>query len=288
MRTVKSKDIANSYDQVANSYEKYFLSIMHRHNDRVLDRFVELHLNLVHSKTKDFLGQDFRILDLACGTGYNTNYLIRKEIHASYTLVDLSSKMLQRARTTIEADSFNKVQFVCEDMLDFLMKQKDETYDVIVCMWALKYHEPHKMVRECKRILKRNGKLIVILNLKGTLKQMRQLYKRLIWKHLFNIRKIMMDLPNPKTSRVFEKWFTRENMKTLYLGQAAQKFRFKRVENLVRFIVSTGAMAGYDQMIPLREPLVQKEMLEYFDNKKVCELEHQFVYGIFEKGNYEE
>lgn len=289
MRTVKSRDIANSYDQVANHYEKYFLSIMHRHNDRVLDQFVELYSNLdqsdtIHSKGKRVEEPDFKILDLACGTGYNTKYLIRKNVHAQYTLVDLSTKMLQQAKTTISGDSFNKVQFVCKDMLDFMVKQKDETYDAVVCMWALKYHTPHKMVRECNRILKRGGKLIVIVNLKGTLKQMRQVYKQLILKHLFYIRKIMMDLPNPKTSKIFEKWFAREKMKTLYMGQASQKFRFKKMEDLVRFIVSTGAMAGYDQMIPLREPLVQKEMMEYFERRKISVLEHQFVYGIFEKG----
>ena len=269
IKKVENIDIASSYDVVSKGYDTYFLNTMHCYNDEVLSLLL-----------KESVGQ--QVLDLACGTGYNTQFLIKNGIEAEITLVDLSEGMLEQARQKA-INSKGKLTFVHQDMLSYLRSCPDGKYDTVICMWAIKYQPPMQVIKECERVLKEGGRMAVIVNTADTLPEIRTVYPRLLVKNALSIRRIMIDLPNPKNSEVFEGWFKDCGFDVSLVRQSSQCFDFENAEELVEFVTSTGALAGYDRMINLRSDKIKGQMIQYFKSKQVYSTEHRFVYGIFEK-----
>lgn len=277
-KTVKNNDIAASYDKVSKKYEQYFLDIMHTHNDKVL-HLLEKEIRKRQEKEDN---HRLQILDLACGTGYNSRYLQGKGIDANYTLVDLSKGMLHAAREN--GIDFNKVTFVNQDMLAFLKDSPKDSFDMMICMWAIKYQPPQKVIDECERVLKKGGLMAVIVNTADTLPQMRKLYPKLIIHNWRKIQKIMFDLPNPRNKQELGRWFSKSGFCIKELHSGKQTFHFQNADKLVEFLTSTGALAGYDDMLDLTNSEIKMQMVTYFKKKKILETEHRYVYGLFEKG----
>lgn len=271
IKKVKNIDIASSYDRISKGYETYFLKTMHRYNDRVLS----LLLNQSVGK---------KVLDLACGTGYNTRFLQTNGVEAEFTLVDLSEGMLAQAKD--KATNQRQLTFVHQDMLSYLQGCPDETYDTIICTWAIKYQPPLQVIRECARVLKKGGRMAALVNTADTLPEMRALYPRLLIRNVFQIRQIMIDLPNPKSRQMFHQWFMRCGFDVVIVKKARHRFRFANATKLVEFLTSTGALAGYDRMIDLRSDRIKQQMITYFNRKQINSTEHRFIYGIFENARF--
>ena len=267
IKRVKNIDIANSYDTISEGYEAYFLKTMHRYNDRVLT----LLLN-------QSLGN--KVLDLACGTGYNTRYLQRNGVEAEFTLVDLSERMLAQAKD--KAINQRQLTFIHQDMISYLQSCPDDYYDTIICTWAIKYQPPLQVIKECARVLKKGGRMAVLVNTADTLPEMRVLYPRLLLRNIFKIRQIMIDLPNPKNRQMFQHWFMSCGFDVITVKKARHRFYFTNATKLVEFLTSTGALAGYDRMIDLRSERIKQQMITYFNRKQINSTEHRFIYGIFE------
>ncbi|MBN7772310.1 class I SAM-dependent methyltransferase [Clostridium aminobutyricum] len=269
IKKVKNTDIASSYDIVSKGYDTYFLKTMHRHNDEVLSLLL-----------KKSVGE--QVLDLACGTGYNTRFLQKHGVKAEITLVDLSEGMLTQAKEK-SVNNNQQLTFIHQDMLSYLRSCPDEKYDTVICMWAIKYQPPMQVIKECARILKKGGRMAVIVNTADTLLEIRALYPKLLVRNVLSIQRIMRDLPNPKNSKVFEGWFTDCGFDVTLVQKGSQRFGFANAAELVEFVTATGALAGYDRMIDLRSDKIKQQMIQYFDTKQIDSTEHRFVYGIFEK-----
>ncbi len=104
----------------------------------------------------NFLGElkDKKVLDLGCGKGRLAKILIGKG--ASVTGVDLSEKLLEVAsRNVIGAN------FIVGSATELPLA--DDSFDFIICVEVLE-HVPNykKAVEEMMRVLKKNGKIIII------------------------------------------------------------------------------------------------------------------------------
>lgn len=98
------------------------------------------------------------VLDLACGTGFFSREFLKAG--AKVIGVDVGGELLEIAR----ANSDKKIQYIesSADDLNFLLK---ESVDCIVIVLALQNIENvNGVLKECKRVLKQNGKLLVVLN----------------------------------------------------------------------------------------------------------------------------
>jgi hypothetical protein len=93
----------------------------------------------------------------------------------------------------------------------------------------------------------------------------------------------MFGLPNPKNKQEFGRWFSKSGFNIRELRSGRQSFHFQSVDKLVEFLTSTGALAGYDDMLDLRDSEIIMQMVSYFNKKKILETEHRYVYGLFEK-----
>ncbi|MDF2557870.1 MAG: Methyltransferase type 11 [Bacillales bacterium] len=285
---VTSVDIGKSYDAISKNYDNYFLETMHQYNDKMLRNIYKQ----IHHK------KNLRVLDLAAGTGHNSYFLIkllqdldteftngsytfkeRLSDNYSFTLVDISSGMLQKAYEKLG----DQVEYIESDMLSYLCKCESESFDLIICSWAIKYQDPAKIITECKRILKQGGHFAVIVNTKNTLPQVREIFQTLLERHVLTIDKLMLELPNPRNVTDFENWFLSKGFKKITSGAGAHDFKFDSTEKLTEFVTSTGALAGFDRMIDLRNKEIQKEMTEHFKQNSLQTVTHHFVYGIYQK-----
>ena len=100
------------------------------------------------------------ILDLGCGSGNNTLYLINK--NKKVVAADLSSNAIENIKKNFPEISDAK----CFNMLDG-MPFEDNYFEVIIADLSLHYfkkEDTEKVINELKRILTTNGHLIIRVN----------------------------------------------------------------------------------------------------------------------------
>jgi len=105
-----------------------------------------------YSKLVEHIGWHGLVLDAGCGNGCFTNEIIKQG--GNVVGVDLSHEMLQVAKDT-------GGEFVVGDLetLPF----RDETFDIVLCSMVL-HHFPliNRMSEEVARVLKKDGKLVIV------------------------------------------------------------------------------------------------------------------------------
>jgi len=103
-----------------------------------------------------FIEEDDIVLDAPCGSGYGSLLLTNKS--KKVYGIDLSSPAIDHANEFFSCD--NNCFFVC-DVQDMKMF-KDEYFDVVVSFEGIEHlKDPNKFLKEIKRILKPEGKLII-------------------------------------------------------------------------------------------------------------------------------
>jgi ubiquinone/menaquinone biosynthesis C-methylase UbiE len=280
-KLVTAKDIGQSYNQVSNSYTDRFLSTMHRYNDEMI-RELANNLNKDQNSNQDKYRDALKVLDLAAGTGYNSSTLSKIFPTAELTLVDISTAMLNIAEKHLQQNAI-PATFVAEDMLSFLKSSAAETFDIVICAWALKYQSPLQIIRHCHRVLKPGGFLSVIVNKKNTLPQVAKIYPKLLERHTDKISKLMLPLPNPRNLAVFDNWFLKNSFSKVVSKEGSHDFTFNTSRELVDFVTSTGALAGFDVMLDLRHPAVQSDMIQLMQKNHLTTASHRYIYGIYKK-----
>jgi ubiquinone/menaquinone biosynthesis C-methylase UbiE len=263
-------DIANSYTRVSEGYNESFLKEMHKYNKEMLEKVIIKYIDKKATKAP-------RVLDLGCGTGFNSNFINSRINNSEFTLVDISEGMLNQAKNNSNLEA----NFIKSDMLSFLRSSKDNSFDIVICAWAIKYQNPNEIINEVSRVLKKDGYFAVIVNLKGTLPEVRKIYPKLILKNYKKINKVMKELPNPIHPRTFTRWFKKENFSKVEVKSGSHVFTFDDTESLVSFITSTGALAGFDAMVDMQDNDVRKLMIKLFNKKNINTITHKYVWGIF-------
>lgn len=268
-KIVTSVDIGTSYSLVSPRYEETFLNTMHRYNDEMIGSLGKL---LDPSQALD-------VLDLASGTGYNSKAFHKMFPSSNLTLVDISTGMLTEAQKNLEGNA----SLITSDMLHYLERCGDNTFDVVICAWAIKYRSPLQIIRHCHRVLKPGGYLAVIVNTKDTLPQVARIYPRLLAKHVDKITKLMLPLPNPRNLAAFNNWFLKNSFSKMMSKAGFHDFDFATSRELAKFVVSTGALAGFDAMLNLRNPAVFADMVRLFAEHRITRATHRYVYGIYKR-----
>lgn len=137
-----SSNIKKAYDEWAEIYDT--------DNNRTRD----LNAQTLREESLSLAGK--RVLEIGCGTGLNTEYLVR---HASVvTGMDISGNMLARARRRV---GDQKARFVAGDITK-PWSFENASFDVIVGNLVLEHIEVLSHVfREAYRVLDAGGKLYI-------------------------------------------------------------------------------------------------------------------------------
>lgn len=136
-----------------------------------------------------------RVLDLCCGDGLHSFTALR--CGASVIALDYSEASINLAKMRAETLGV-KIDFRCADVekLHF----SDSTFDTITCAGSLSYLDHDVFFKEVKRVLKRDGKFIVVDSFDHNI-----IYRLNRFVHFLRGRRSYMTLKRMPNKRVLEK-----------------------------------------------------------------------------------
>ena len=149
----KKHDIAEFYSNYAISWDQRF-----RENKSTV-HFLNRRLDII----KDFAGflGDKCVLEVGCGTAF---HLFSLSEYFKYGIgVDIAEKMLEICRkNALYLKQPEKLKFICDDA-ETLQKIASRSIDIVFFVGLIEHLlNPLNFLRNCRRVLKRNGKLIGI------------------------------------------------------------------------------------------------------------------------------
>ena len=107
--------------------------------------------------------ESLKVLDMCTGTATNAIAIAKANKSVTVTGIDISKAMLNIAEKKIEKDNINNAKVYEMDATN--MRFNKEVFDVALISLVLheiSYELAGKMILEAKRVLKPNGKLIVV------------------------------------------------------------------------------------------------------------------------------
>lgn len=108
--------------------------------------------------------KNLKALEIGFGTGYTTKIILNSGKKIELIAIDNEEAMLKQAKKNLFADIKNKrVKLVKKDALEFLKKQKSDSYNFFISSETLhnfKKNYRNKVLKEIYRILKSEGVFI--------------------------------------------------------------------------------------------------------------------------------
>lgn len=102
------------------------------------------------------------VLEVGAGTGYHFSFINHK--YNKYYMTDFSKKYLNLAKTKFKNNK--KIEFKIEDATN--LSFPDDTFDRLISVYNLEHlPDPHIVLKEWKRVLKKNGLLSIAIPLEG-------------------------------------------------------------------------------------------------------------------------
>ncbi|MFH1030416.1 MAG: class I SAM-dependent methyltransferase [bacterium] len=138
--------------------ESHQLIAVFSHGNRVLRVICAIELKKEFSKRKNP-----RILEIGCGEGDFTEYLMRYNPGFKIDILDISPEMIEAAKIKLALWREN-INFICEDGLEFL-KNSTENYDLIVSSWTIhnfSWKEKLELFKVIRSRLNDGGKLFLL------------------------------------------------------------------------------------------------------------------------------
>jgi ubiquinone/menaquinone biosynthesis C-methylase UbiE len=162
-------DLQTFYDHEAKKY--YESRKKYRHEGKLLLQTIET-----------FGKKPLNILEFGCGSGRFANYLQQHYTGKySYVGVDISQELLSYAKKDIP-----KRKFICEDITEFVVRQKQEKFDLIIGTSSFQhistYRERLFLMKHFYRLLKYDG-IVMMTN--------RSFSKRFLQKHWKEVLKAL-------------------------------------------------------------------------------------------------
>ncbi|MFA6437305.1 MAG: class I SAM-dependent methyltransferase [Candidatus Paceibacterota bacterium] len=180
----------------------------------------------------DYAKSGMKTLDLGCGNGRLYEILKNKEIE--YTGVDISENLINIARA-----KYPKIEFLVGDGIE--LPFRDYSFDIVYSV-AVFHHLPSKTLRvqflkEVKRVLKKDGKIILIVWNLWQRKYFKLLVKSSLLKVLHKSKLDWGDLYIPWQNQYqrYHHAFTKKELKKLFIkaGLSIEKSKSQKRNILI-------------------------------------------------------
>jgi ubiquinone/menaquinone biosynthesis C-methylase UbiE len=261
---MNQSDVAASYDLLADTYDERWAVHLRATTDRL------------HNHLSEMLGEG-TILELGCGSGASTLFLRNKYADNPLVAVDISPGMIERAKVKLA----QTVEFHIGDMLDFLRQRQKNESALIFSGWAIGYSRPSAIIAEAGRVLKPEGCLAIIVNRFDTMPAVFGAFRQTMRRFPSALNKAL--LPRfPKGASVLEKALTQNGFHTEFLEEGATPI-VPPVKNRLDWLLGTGVLAGFDAVLPLREPGEVRDFFATILDQTESGWEHRYVMLVAEK-----
>ena len=151
---VKQENIGSLYDKIAPIYDAWGVLTESRARNRAIE------LANIHD------GQS--ILEVAVGTGLAFYEIVTRNPHGTNTGIDLSEGMLNKAKKRMS--QLSETNYSLHIGSAFILDTGDSSIDTLVNNYMfdlIPFDDMDKILLEFKRVLKNNGKLILVNMTKG-------------------------------------------------------------------------------------------------------------------------
>ncbi|USB33660.1 methyltransferase domain-containing protein [Paenibacillus sp. YPG26] len=271
MLSGKHANSSKDYDKASGDYDSFFSSTMGRHS---LDLLRKMNIEPGHD-----------VLELACGTGFITSEIARiLNGQGSITTVDQSEGMLQVAREKLLPFETLKINLQQSDMMGFLKGVPDNSFDIVVCGWAICYTNPAQFMKEVHRVLKPSGQVGIIETREDSEEVLMKAFEKVISENPSYLQRyIRVELPS--NDNVLKKWFVKGNLRTVDSWQGEQILPCSNSKEAIEWVLRSGAAAGFIDVIDRdRESeilsRIEKQIDQIINEERKLRLSHTYVAGI--------
>lgn len=261
------REYEKSYDQIAPHYDANWQKSLRPVTDHLLSQVPKI--------------PSGKIIDLGCGTGYTTKFLSGHSPAATIAAVDLSSNMLDIAKSRIDNKNVN---FVHADMLAFLNSERQNETAMILSAWAIGYSNPAKIIAQCSRCLMRNGVLAFVVNYFDTLSPIFRAYWTCLLK--FPSKLQMAAWPRfPKKWSKMKRDLNKNGFNIVCHEDGYQTVFDPKSAGPIKldWLLTTGIVAGFDQLVPLASTGELRNEFESQLNKIKEPVKHHYMMVIARK-----
>lgn len=272
-RHITLSDISKSYDTISSENQMLDSSLIHSSCIPMLDEII----TKVQSNKDMESNKTINILDLGCGYGFNSNYLYSKLSYGNFTLVDISKNTIIKAKDFCD---FN-CNFVESDMLSFLNNCPHNSFDIIVCSYAIGYDSPKEIIKECSRVLKYRGYLGVIDNLKCSFPQIKKVVSKAKYNNSRLITKVPLKLNLYHNDYFFEKAFVDNKFNRLNLKTVTSTINFANTASLYDFVSTSGIIPPLSLSLNTDHCDVKTSFLALLNHNNIKSLTHNYIWGAF-------
>jgi len=225
----------NKYDEVSffEQYEKMSRS------QKGLEGAGEWHV--LKKMLPEFVGK--KVLDLGCGYGWHCRYAIENGAQSAIG-IDISEKMLQKAREINQLDNIKYEQSALEDVAF-----NDETFDVVISSLTFHYIQAYDaLIRNVYNWLKPNGRFVFsvehpVFTAEGS-------------------QDWVYDKEGNKLYWAVDHYFVEGQRNTLFLGERVVKYH-RTLSTYLNELLKQGF-----KIIEVNEPLPSEEMLKSIPEMK--------------------
>jgi protein-L-isoaspartate O-methyltransferase len=139
-------------------HSKYVHGYSDREGLRLNDQAATLE-NIIHDDT--IFPANSYILEAGCGVGAQTKIITAKNPDSNFLSIDISKDSIEEAQQTIKSLGNSNVEFKQADIYN--LPFEDELFDSIIVCFVLEHlHDPLQALIELKRVLKKEGSIVVI------------------------------------------------------------------------------------------------------------------------------
>jgi len=126
-----------------------------------------------------------KILEIGCGEGDSTKYILDYNKNARIDALDISQEMLDSAKEYL-GDTGERVDFICSDVSDHL-KNSSQTYNIVTFSWVLHNftrENQKKVFEELYDVLKSGGKMVFMEKLyPDNPDEAKKIFDRQMWRY---------------------------------------------------------------------------------------------------------
>lgn len=144
----------NDFDKVlADEYKLLHFAYPHH------DEFQKTVAETIAKYFSDSNQEEIKIIEGGAGSGVTTSFLVEADQRIKVFAVDSAAKMLEQAQRSLSEYS-SRIVFVLDDLLSYLQKQENSSFDVFVAVWTIHNLQPEyrkDLFAEIHRVLKPNG-----------------------------------------------------------------------------------------------------------------------------------
>jgi ubiquinone/menaquinone biosynthesis C-methylase UbiE len=261
---------ATGYDRVAATYDDQWLTHIRRVTGEVVDRALDQCTSLPDHGS---------VIDLGCGTGIATYRLADAFPEHPVFGVDVSRGMLARARADGSRDN---ITYLRADMLGFMRTLPDSSAALIAAAWSIGYSDPPKLIREIGRVLLPGGTFVFVVNTVDTLSPVFLAFRRAMIRYPAQVR--LAYWPHfPRSLSAMEPILRRAGLVPVWSAQDCIVLPWPSARPRLPWLLQTGVLAGFDSVLPLREPGPVARFVEEQLQTCMRPLEHHYIAAVTRK-----